>query len=423
MRAVARPMMALLFCGLLGLHAGAASLTMSKPEDAGFSPERLRRIEPLIKSHIVARQLSGAVTLVARKGKVVHFEAFGSTDFESGRPMKTDTLFRLASMTKPVTAVAILMLMEEGRLILSDPVSKFIPEFKNPRVAVWNLPNDARGAGVKLVTADREVTLHHILTHTAGLSVSTEGPAGEFFRRANLSEPISLAEYSKRVGALPLNFQPGTQWEYTSGVGFAVLGRVVEVVSGMNLDRFFRERIFVPLGMNNTFFDVPQNRMNDVAPVYTITARGPVKQNPPAARPAGVEFYSGAGGLVGSAEDYLQFSQMLLNGGQLHDTRIMSRKSVELMTDNAIGELDLANYPVEGQDLRGYGFGLGVRVRKSTGASGWLGSPGDYGWAGANGTYFWIDPREHLIGIVMMASRVGRLRTEFPNVVYQAVVD
>ena len=423
MTAGARPLMALLLCGLLGLHAGAASLTISKPEDAGFSSERLRRIDPLIKGHIASKQLSGAVTLVARKGKVVHFEAFGSTDFETGKPMKTDTLFRLASMTKPVTAVAILMLMEEGKLILSDPVSKFIPEFKNPRVAVWNLPNDSRGAGVKLVTADREVTLQHILTHTAGLAVSTEGPAGEFFRRANLSEPISLAEYSRRVGALPLNFQPGTQWEYTSGVGFAVLGRVVELVSGMNLDQFFRQRIFVPLGMNSTFFDVPHARVNDVAPVYTITARGPVKQNPPPVRPSGVEFFSGAGGLVGNAEDYLQFSQMLLNGGQLHDTRLLGRKSVELMTDNAIGELDLANYPVEGQDLRGYGFGLGVRVRKSTGASGWLGSPGDYGWAGANGTYFWVDPNEQLIGMVMMASRVGRLRTEFPNVVYQAIVD
>jgi CubicO group peptidase (beta-lactamase class C family) len=411
-----------LICGLLVLHAAATSITLEKPEDAGLSSERLQRIRPLIKSHVDAKNLAGAVTLVARRGKIVHFEAHGSTDLESNKPMRTDTLFRMASMTKPITAVAVLMLMEEGKLILSDPVSKFIPEFKNPKVAVWNLPNDSRGAGVRLVTAEREVTLHHLLTHTAGLAVSADGPAGEFFRQAKLSQ-VSLAEYSKRVGALPLNFQPGTQWEYTSNVGFAVLGRVVELVSGMNLKQFFRQRIFGPLAMSNTFYDIPPNRMSDVAPVYTLTAEGPVKQNPPAPLPPGVEFYSGAGGLTGSAEDYLQFCQMLLNGGELHGTRLLSRKSVELMTDNAIGDLNLANYAVVGQDLRGYGFGLGVRVRKSTGASGWLGSVGDYGWAGANGTYFWIDPKEELIGMVLMATRVGRLRTEFPNAVYQAITD
>jgi len=286
-------------------------------------------------------------------------------------------------------------MMEEGKLVLSDPVSKFIPEFKNPKVAMWNLPNDPRGAGVRIVSADREVTLQNILTHTAGMAVSTEGPAGEFYRKANLDqEQISLAEFSKRAGALPLNFQPGTQWQYTSGVGFAVLGRVVEIVSGMNLDQFFKQRIFTPLTMNNTFFNIPADRLGDVATVYRRTEQGLAKQNPVPPRPPGVEFFSGAGGLTGSAEDYLQFCQMLLNGGQLNGVRLLSRKSIELMTDNAIGNLDLANYSEQGltleQNLRGYGFGLGVRVRRSTGASGWLGSPGDYGWAGANGTYFWV---------------------------------
>jgi CubicO group peptidase (beta-lactamase class C family) len=293
---------------------------------------------------------------------------------------------------------------------------------------VWNLPNDPKGAGVRIVSADREVTLQHILTHTAGLAVSPEGPAGEFYRKANLDQDqISLAEFSKRAGALPLNFQPGTQWQYTAGVGFAVLGRVVEIVSGMNLDQFFKQRIFTPLTMNNTFFNIPADRLGDVATVYRRTEQGLAKQNPAPPRPPGVDFFSGAGGLTGSAEDYLQFCQMLLNGGQLNGVRLLSRKSIELMTDNAIGNLDLANYSEQGltleQNLRGYGFGLGVRVRKSTGASGWLGSPGDYGWAGANGTYFWIDPKEQLIGIVLMATRVGILRTEFPNAVYQAIVD
>ena len=407
-----------------GLYAATGPMTLAKPEDVGLSSERLRRVEPIIKSHIAAKDLTGAVTLVARRSKVVQFAAFGTTDLESNAPMRTDTLFRLASMTKPVTAVAILMLMEEGKLILSDPVSKYIPEFKNPRVAVLNAPSDPRGAGVKLVTADHEVTLKQLLTHTAGLADgSTEGPAAGFWRDANMSGPLSLTDYSKRVGGLPLRFQPGTQWEYSPGAGFGVLGRVVEIAGGMSLDQFFRLRIFIPLGMNNTFFTIPQNRMADVAPVYAATAKGLVKQQPAAPLPADIEFYSGAGGLTGSTEDYLRFAQMLLNGGQLDGTRLLSRKSVELMSDNAVGDLDLGNYFVEGQELKGYGFGLGVRVRKSNGASGWLGSVGDYGWAGANGTYFWIDPKEQLIGMVMMATRVGRLRTEIPNAVYQAIID
>ncbi len=428
MSPTAKLAVALAQCLLLASQASAASLTMSRPEEAGLSAERLKRIHSVVQSHIDAKDFPGAVTLVARKGKVVHFEAQGVADLDSAKPLRTDTLFRMASMTKPITAVAILMLMEEGKLVLSDPVSKFIPEFKNPKVAVWNLPNDPRGAGVRIVSADREVTLQHILTHTAGLAVSTEGPAGEFYRKANLEQgQISLAEFSKRAGSLPLNFQPGTQWQYTSLVGFAVLGRVVEIVSGMSLDRFFQQRIFTPLSMNNTFFNVPPARIGDVATVYTRTEKGLAKQNPAPPLPPGVEFFSGAGGLTGSAEDYLQFCQMLLNGGQWNNARLLSRKSIELMTDNAIGNLDLANYSERGltleQNLSGYGFGLGVRVRKSTGASGWLGSPGDYGWAGANGTYFWVDPKEQLIGIVLMATRVGILRTEFPNAVYQAIVD
>jgi CubicO group peptidase (beta-lactamase class C family) len=428
MSPTAKPFIAVSQCILLALQASAASLPISRPEEAGLSAERLKRIRSVVQSHIDAKDFAGAVTLVARKGKVVHFEAQGTSDLESAKPMRTDTLFRMASMTKPITAVAVLMMMEEGKLVLSDPVSKFIPEFKNPKVATWNLPNDPKGAGVRIVSADREVTLQHILTHTAGLAVSTEGPAGEFYRKANLDqEQISLAEFSKRAGALPLNFQPGTQWQYTSGVGFAVLGRVVEIVSGMNLDQFFKQRIFTPLSMNNTFFNIPADRLSDVATVYRRTEQGLEKQNPAPSRPPGVDFFSGAGGLTGSAEDYLQFCQMLLNGGQLNGVRLLSRKSIELMTDNAIGNLDLANYSEQGltleQNLRGYGFGLGVRVRKSTGASGWLGSPGDYGWAGANGTYFWVDPKEQLIGIVLMATRVGILRTEFPNAVYQAIVD
>jgi CubicO group peptidase (beta-lactamase class C family) len=422
MRYGANPFVAALLCMSLAVPALPESLDVSKPEDVGMSSERLTRIAPLIKGHVTAKDFSGAVTLVARKGKVVHFEAQGSMDIETNKPMRKDTLFRMASMTKPITAVAVLMLMEEGKLTLSDPVSKFIPEFKNPKLAMWNMPSDPRGAGIHLVPADREVTLQHLLTHTAGIAVDAEGPAGQYFRATSLNQ-ISLAEFSKRVGTLPLNFQPGTQWQYTGTIGFAILGRVVEIVSGINLDQFFKQRIFTPLGMNNTFFDIPSSRLADVATLYRKNGDALVKQETARPLPAGVEFYNGAGGLTGDAEDYLRFCEMLLNGGQLNGKRLLSRKSIELMTDNAIGDLDLRNHAVPGQNLAGYGFGLGVRVRKSNGVSGWLGSVGDYGWAGANGTYFWIDPKEKLIGMVLMSTQVGRLRTEFPNAVYQAFVD
>jgi len=408
---------------LIPMSLAAASLPVSKPEDAGLSAERLKRIHPLMQSHIDTKDFAGAVTLVARRGKVVHLEAHGLMDLESGKPMRTDTLFRMASMTKPVTAVAILMLLEENRLVLADPVSKFIPEFRNPKVAVWNMPNDPKGAGTKLIPADRDITIQDLLTHTSGLATGTEGPAGDFVRRANLGQGGSLAERVKRLAGLPLHFQPGTQWEYTGTYGFDILGRIVEIQSGKNLDQFFTQRIFEPLGMKDTFFTIPQNRMADVATLYTKTEQGLSKPAPAAPSPAGVEYFSGAGGLTGSAQDYLQFCQMLLNGGTLNGTRLLSRKTVELMTENAIGNLDLRNYLDGEQPLRGYGFGLGVRIRKSSGASGWLGSIGDYGWAGANGTYFWIDPKEQLIGMVLMSTRVTRLRSEFPNAVYQAVTD
>ena len=426
MSATAKLFLAPALSVLLVSQSLAASLPTSRPEEVGLSADRLRRIHDVIQAHIDARDFAGAVTLVMRKGKVVHFEAHGLMDLESNKPMRTDTLFRMASMTKPMTAVSILMLMEEGKLVLSDPVSKFIPEFKNPKVAVWNLPNDPKGAGYQLVPADREITLKDLLTHTSGLANAGEGPAGEFFRRANLPRGGSLAERVKRLAPLPLNFQPGTQWEYSPSTGFDTLGRVVEILSGLTLEQFFKQRIFAPLGMNNSFFTIPTERMNDVATLYAKREQGLVKPNVPAqATPSG-DYFSGAGGVTSSAEDYLQFAQMLLNNGQWNGKRLLSRKSVELMTDNAVGTLDLRNY-MEGEDSRqnlsGYGFGLGVRVRRSTGASGWLGTVGDYGWAGANGTYFWIDPKEQLIGMVLMSTRVARLRTEIPNAVYQAIVD
>jgi CubicO group peptidase (beta-lactamase class C family) len=408
---------------LLSLPAFSATLPVSKPDEVGVSAERLMRIHTMIQSHIDAKDFSGAVTMVARKGKVVHLEAHGMADVEANKAMRTDTLFRLASMTKPFTAASILMLVEEGKLVISDPISKFIPEYKNPQVAVWNLPNDPAGAGLHLVPA-REITVQDLLTHTSGLANGFEGPAGDYVRRADLPRGGSLDQRVKRLAKLPLNFQPGTQWEYSPGTGFDTLGRIVEILSGMTLEKFFQTRIFEPLGMKDTFFTVPPNRLADMTVAYTKNGKELAKPTPVVAaipRP-GEEYFSGSGGLTGSTQDYLLFAQMLLNGGTLNGTRLLSRKTVELMTSDAIGPLDLRNYAGD-QVLRGYGFGLGVRVRRSTGESGWMGSPGDFGWAGALGTYFWIDPKEQLVGIVMIQTRNTLLRMEFPNAVYQAITD
>jgi CubicO group peptidase (beta-lactamase class C family) len=400
-----------------------ATLAMSKAEDVGMSSERLKRIHPMIQGHIDANDFSGAVTLVARKGKMIHFEAHGFADVEAKAPMKTDTLFRLASMTKPVTAVSILMLLEEGKLVLSDPISKFVPEYKNPQVAVWSLPNDPAGAGLHLVPAAREITIRDLLTHTSGLANGFEGPAGEYVRRANLPSGGSLDERVKRAAKLPLNFQPGTQWEYSPTTGFDTLGRIVEILSGMTLDQFFKTRVFDPLGMKDTFFTVPPARQPELTVAYLKNDKGLVR--PPAPTPPAAHsgpYFSGGGGLTGSAADYLRFSQMLLNGGQLDGVRLLGRKTVELMTTDAVAPLDLGNYAGD-QVLKGYGFGLGVRVRRNTGENGWMGSIGDYGWAGALGTYFWIDPKEQLVGVVMIQTRNTRLRMEYPNLVYQAITD
>ena len=401
----------------------AATVAISKAEDAGMSTDRLARIRVLIQNHITAKNISGAVTLVARRGKVVHFEAHGLADIDGHKSMQTGALFRMASMTKPLTAASILMLMEENKLLLSDPVSKYIPEFKAPRVAVWRLPNEPAGAGAMLVPANREITIKDLLTHTSGLASGFAGPAGDYVRRANLPAGGSLDERVRRLATLPLNFQPGTQWEYSPSTGFDTLGRIIEIQSGMNLAQFFKARIFDPLGMKDSFFDVPTARGGDVVVAYTRNPDGLAPSRRPLGDVADGQYYSGAGGMTSTAQDYLQFCQMLLNGGQLNGTRLMSRKTIELMTSDATPGLDLRNYLNGEQVLQGYGFGLGVRVRRNNGENGWLGTPGDYGWAGALGTYFWIDPKEELIGMILIQTPIRALRMEFPNAVYQAIVD
>jgi CubicO group peptidase (beta-lactamase class C family) len=335
--------------------------------------------------------------------------------------MKGDAIFRMASMTKPVTSLALMMLQEEGLFLLDDPISKFLPEFKNPKVAIANAPNERHEGGSRLVPADRPITIRHLLTHTAGLASGTGGPTVDALKKLNATrKPEDLLEnYIRQLAELPLNFQPGTAWEY--GPATDVLGRLVEVVSGQPLDQFFRARILDPLAMKDTWFYLPSNLTPRLATAYVKQGAGLQKLTALAQANPNGKFLSGAGGLAGTAEDYFRFCQMLLNGGQLDGTRLVSRKTIESMMANHIGKL-----PLWQDTYRGYGFGLGFRVREDVGESATLGSVGEYGWGGAYGTYFWIDPKEQLIGVLMiqlMPYAHLNIRPEFQNAVTQAIID
>ncbi|MFN7921887.1 MAG: serine hydrolase domain-containing protein [Bryobacteraceae bacterium] len=406
---------------ILASALAAATLPKSNPEDVGISSGRLQRVHAMLQRYIDSGEIAGSVALIARKGRIAHFEAQGVMDLESKKPMRTGTIFRLASMTKPVTSIATMMLLEEGKFLLDDPISKFLPEFKNPKVAVANAPNQRFDDGFRTVPAEREITIRHLLTHTAGLASGSGGPTLAMSKRlAQFSKPENtMAEYTAELAKMPLNFQPGTAWEY--GPATNVLGRLVEVISGQPLDQFFEQRIFRPLGMTDTAFYLSDDRLPRLASAYKKSSAGLEKLTAPGPTARNGRYFAGAGGLAGTAEDYLRFCQMLLNGGQLDGYRLVSRKTTESMTTNHIGPLTLWD-----DSLRGYGFGLGFRVRKDLGQSLTLGSNGEYGWGGAYGTYFWVDPKEQMIGILMiqlMPYAHVNLRPEFQNVATQAIVD
>jgi CubicO group peptidase (beta-lactamase class C family) len=376
----------------------------------------------------IDRQLvSGAVTLVARRGRVVHFEAAGYKEVESKAPMTTDTIFRIASMTKPIASVALMMLYEEGHFLLSDPVSKFLPEFSDMKVAQTAPPGDRVATPYKLIPAARPITIQHLLTHTAGLANSyrgmTQSELAKTYARKNPNETIG--DVVSRLARLPLNFNPGEAWEY--GPATDVVGRLVEVISGLTLDEFFNRRIFQPLRMKDTHFYLPKSKINRFAANYEPDSgnqnriklvEAPGEESRWVKEPH--VYFSGAGGLVSTASDYLRFHQMMLNGGELDGVRLLGRKTVELMTTNHIGDLPVW---LTGP---GYGFGLGYSVVKDVGATGQTGSVGNYGWGGAFCTYFWVDPVEELIGIVMTQVRPYshlNIRQEFQVLAYQAIVD
>ena len=402
-----------------GATISAETPRAAKPEDVGISSQRLQRIHDLVQHSIDAGNFSGAVTLVARNGKIAHFEAQGLMDIETNKPIAKDTMFRIMSMTKPVVGVAVLMMVEEGKVRLNDPISRFIPEFKDQKVGVPlanqpAAPAGQRGAAPKFYTvpAEREITVKDLLTHTSGL---VSGPVSNSeAAKVALKSTESNADFIPRLGAVPLEFQPGSRWAYSATAGFDTLVRVVEVASGQKFDQFASQRIFGPLGMKDTFFYPAESYKPRIATLYSRTSGKLQKQNNPAFM-NGV-YFSGGGGLISTAEDYLQFGLMLLNGGQLNGKRLLSPRTVEMMRSVFIPDT------LPGR-ARGEGYGLSVRVVSDPLQRGTALSTGSFGWSGAYGTHFWVDPKEKVVAVLMTQTSTPGFTVDFENAVMQTIVE
>jgi CubicO group peptidase (beta-lactamase class C family) len=403
---------------LLVLPVTAAGPT-GKPEEVGVSTERLQRITQMIQRRIDAGDLTGAVTAVARRGKIVHLAAQGVSDLESKKGMTTANMFRIASMTKPVVGVAIMMLVEEGKVRLNDPVARFIPEFHNMKVGV---SREAIGVGraaggaptFYTVPAQRDITIKDLLTHTSGLG---SGPMGNSdIDKVARKDGETLAQYIPRLGSTTLEFQPGSRWTYSPGAGFETLGRVIEVASGMPLDKFFRTRIFDPLGMKDITFWPTDVQWPRVATVYTRGANGLTKATMPNDTMSRNVYFRGSGGLYSTAEDYIPLGIMLANGGELNGKRLLSRKTVEMMSAAHIPDT-LPGRPA------GEGYGLSVRVVTNHAARNTMLSDGTFGWTGAQGTHFFVDPKEQLTAVLMVQTSNQEIIRDFEDLVEQTIVD
>jgi CubicO group peptidase (beta-lactamase class C family) len=396
-------------------HLRAQRLPEASPEAVGLSSERLQRIDETFQTHVSEGHIAGAVGMVIRDGKVAYLSQWGMRDREAGDPLEPDDIFRIYSMTKPITSVAVMMLFEEGRFFLNDPVGRYLPELRGLEVALLEEATSTENLPTEGV--NRPVTIQDLLRHTSGFTygVFSNTPVDTLYREANVLGQRTLAEMVSALGGIPLMFQPGTRWYYS--VSTDVLARLVEVVSGMRFDRFLETRIFEPLGMSDTGFHVPPEKLHRFARTYRHA--GPSRalalgdtssfMRPPT-------FLSGGGGLVSTAADYARFTQMLLNGGELDGVSILGRKTVELMTSDHLGDV-----PGPGA---GTGFGLGFAVKEIAGLNGTASSVGEYNWGGLHGTSFWIDPEEDLIGIFMVQIYPNQsidFRGQFKNLVYQAL--
>ena len=422
-----------LLCILLALVALAPvamgqGMPKASPESVGLSQNRLDRITTLMQKHVDNDLLAGAVALVAREGKVAYLESVGMRDREKNAPMTADTIFRIASMSKAITSVAVMMLYEEGHFQLGDPLSRFIPEFRNAKV--FTLADDGVSPG-EPVAAKRPITIRHLLTHSSGLTYQWDARVGAKLAEAGITHGLIqdedlLADDMKALARMPLVHQPGEAYNY--GLSTDVLGRVVEVVSGVPFDEFLRERIFEPLRMNDTGFRLPRSKVPRVSAVYGPDPNGTLKRLPDGVIGKGAmqisvtypyegthRYCSGGGGLCSTVPDYARFIQMMLNGGELDGVRLLSRKTVELMSADHVGDLS-----------PGSGFGLGFGVTRSLREAGELTSVGAYRWGGFWYTTFFIDPAERMIGVCMAQvypAGKATLNARFEALAHQAIVD
>ena len=406
---------------LSGIGATAAALESASPEDAGLSSDRLERLTGQLQEYVDEGRVAGGVALVARHGRIVYLEAFGERDLESDDPMPEDAIFRIASQTKAIVSTAVLMLQEEGALVITDPVAKYLPALADTTVAV---PRD--GGGYDVVPAARPIAIRDLLTHTSGFGYGTgvaadrwseAGIQGWYF--ADREEPI--AETIADIAKLPADAHPGERWIY--GYNTDILGALVERVSGQPLDRFLAERIFEPLGMTDTHFYLPPGKRDRLATVYSARAGGLLRAVGTGSTGQGAyvegprKSFSGGAGLLSTATDYARFLQMLLNGGELDGRRLLGRKTVELMTTDHLGDVPFR---------AGQGFGLGFYVTEDVGATGLPGSPGEFGWGGAYHSTYWVDPVEDLV-VVYLTQLIpaGDIddQAKVRTLVYQAIVD
>jgi CubicO group peptidase (beta-lactamase class C family) len=423
-----RPLLALLVLALAAPALRAEAPSLARPEAVGFSAERLERLRAGMQRYVDEGKVAGIVTYVARNGRVAHLEAFGKADVAASRPMRTDTIFRIASQTKALTSLAVMMLVEEGRVGLADPLSRFIPAFAKTTVAVPPPAGAVAGSPVSVVPAKRPITIRDLLTHTAGIGYG-QGVAADQWKAAGIqgwyfadrSEPVSAVV--DRMAALPMDAQPGERYVY--GYNTDILGVVVEKVSGQTLAEFFEKRITGPLGLVDTRFYLPTDQRDRLATVYAAkdgeieratdpkTGQGHYLEGPRVA-------FSGGAGLLSTARDYGRFLQAMLNGGEIDGVRLVSPKTVELMTANHVGPL-LA----EAWDRPGMGFGLGFDVVEDLGRFGRHGTVGSYGWGGAYHTTYWVDPKEKLVALLMtqlLPAGDSDLHGRFRALVYQSIV-
>ena len=392
----------------------AAEMPFAKPEDVGMSGAKLKQVNAAVQKLVDEQRVAGAVTMVARKGKIVHFETFGLRDIEAKKPMQRDTIMRFYSMSKPITSVAAMVLYEQGKFQLDDAVAKHIPELKG--LEVHKKSEDGKA---EYVEPNREVTVWDLMRHTSGFTYGIFGntPVDKMYRQKQVLGSRDLQEMAKKLGEIPLLFEPGTRWHYS--VSTDVLGHLVERVSEQKLDVFFKERIFVPLDMKDTDFYVPKEKANRLSACYGPKPSGGLKVTnqyganryltPPS-------FLSGGGGLVSTARDYMRFCQMLLNKGELNGVRILKAETVEMMTRNQL--------PPNVDWAGGNGFGFGFSVRLKAGRAG-KGHVGEYGWGGAASTHFWISPKDSL-AVVALSQYMpfsGQLQDAVKPLVYDAIIE